>query len=148
MNAGLSLHVALSLRHDAIEAYRLAHAYRDEEFQKYADRLASRASLYGDSATVAEVIKDLRSIATQKARREDEATPDFFQAGRTYTRQCHGDTAEFLVECIGAEPEFGDRQAFGWYRRQPRTSWHPYSQNEAEFTVNGWTLVAEAGGVQ
>jgi hypothetical protein len=66
MNAALALHVQLSLRLDAIEAYRLAHAYRDEELQKFADRLASRASLYGDSRTVGEVIRDLRQIAGAK----------------------------------------------------------------------------------
>lgn len=70
------------------------------------------------------------------------ATP-FFQPGRTYTRRNHGETAEFQVQYIGTDPEFGDRQAFGWYRKRPRTSWHPYSQNEVEYTAAGWT---EAGG--
>ena len=77
--------------------------------------------------------------------RDADAAPDFFLPGRTYTRQCHGDTAEFRVQYIGADPEFGDRQAFGWYRRRPRTSWHPYSQDEAEFVANGWTEVTEGG---
>ncbi|MFF7880942.1 hypothetical protein ACH40F_08315 [Streptomyces sp. NPDC020794] len=30
----MELHVALSMRHDAVEAYRLAHAYRDEVLAK------------------------------------------------------------------------------------------------------------------
>lgn len=63
MRAGLALHTQLSLRLDAVEAYRLAHAYRDEELQKFADRLSSRATLYGDTRTVNEVIRDLRQVA-------------------------------------------------------------------------------------
>jgi len=76
VNAALALHVQLSLRLDAIEAYRLAHAYRDEELQKFADRLASRATLYGDSRTVGEVIRDLRQLAGEKATAPAAATPE------------------------------------------------------------------------
>ncbi|MEV8124067.1 hypothetical protein AB0P07_08130 [Streptomyces sp. NPDC085944] len=63
----MELHVALSLRHDATEAYRLAHAYRDEELQKFADRLASRAMLYGDSRTVTAVIRDIQRLTGEKS---------------------------------------------------------------------------------
>ncbi|MEU5595720.1 hypothetical protein [Streptomyces sp. NPDC020298] len=68
----------------------------------------------------------------------------FAQPGRIYTRQCHGVRAEFDVRHVSERPD-GGWQAFGWYRRQPRTSWHPYSQDTAEFELSGWTEVAEGG---
>jgi len=80
MSAAMALHVALSMRHDATEAYRLAHAYRDEELRKFADRLASRATLYGDSRTVTEIIRDIQQLTGEKSIPageqpvEDEAT--------------------------------------------------------------------------
>ncbi|WP_225825668.1 hypothetical protein [Streptomyces naphthomycinicus] len=150
MNAALSLHTVLSLRLDASEAYRLAHAYRDEELQKYADRLASRASLYGDSATVGEVIKDLRSIATRSAG--DEVAPDFFQPGRTYAYDADGFTAPelltlFRVVADTTHPDTGKRMAFGWIRTAEDVAWSPYAEPADEWP-GGWTDVTEGGGGQ
>ncbi|MGW4043035.1 hypothetical protein [Streptomyces sp. NPDC004721] len=93
MRAALALHVALSMRLDAIEAYRLAHAYRDEELRKFADRLASRASLYGDSRTVNEVIKDLRHVAGEEPAPVDaaEAYPGELATYRQLVRALRAD---------------------------------------------------------
>lgn len=140
MNAALSLHTVLSLRLDAIDAYRLAHAYRDEELQKYADRLASRASLYGDTATVGEVIKDLRDIATRKTTAEESA-PDFFQPGHTYAREHHAATIRFLVRAIDKSPDGVCRVAFGWRIEDGDVTWSPFDLDDIE----GWTDVTEDG---
>lgn len=133
MSAAMALHVALSLRLDAIEAYRLAHAYRDEELQKVADRLASRATLYGDSRTVNEVIRDLRQIAGAKGS-PATATPDFFQAGHTYTRYHHGSRVEFHVRHVSAAPGSSHRVAFGW-RLDADGDWEPFDSDD----LTGWT---------
>ncbi|MPY47069.1 hypothetical protein [Streptomyces acidicola] len=61
----------------------------------------------------------------------------FFQPERTYTRQVGGQIGEFLVDHITRNPNDGGLHAFGWYRRLPHASWHPYSQNQAEF--GAWT---------
>jgi hypothetical protein len=67
---------------------------------------------------------------------------DFFQPGHTYTRQVHADTAQFRVESVATHPD-GHPVAFGWYRREPRTSWHSYSS--ADF-FDGWTDVTRKDG--
>ncbi|MDX2841450.1 hypothetical protein PV377_21160 [Streptomyces ipomoeae] len=77
----------------------------------------------------------------QDSQPEQHTEPaSFFQKGRTYTRQCHGDLAEFDVRHIEPRPD-GSHVAFGFYRRQPRTAWHPYSSDDFH---DGWTD-AEAG---
>lgn len=64
-------------------------------------------------------------------------TPELLQPGHTYTRQVAGHTAEFQVRSLDLNPSNGDLVAFGWYRRLPRTTWHPYSQAETAF--DAWT---------
>lgn len=128
-------------------------AERDAEIMRWLGKKARECRAAGgrDNDLRASTIEVLASKISRGAVRPDNTllptgvAPLFFEPGRTYTRQCHGDTAEFRVQCIGADPEFGDRQAFGWYRRRPRTSWHPYSQDEAEFMANGWAEVTEGG---
>lgn len=78
--AWLEIHTVLSMRVDAREAYRLMHAYRDEELLKFADRLARRATLYGASQTVGEVIRDIQQLtstdsATSPATTSTAAAP-------------------------------------------------------------------------
>ncbi|MFE9921614.1 hypothetical protein ACFYQA_08525 [Streptomyces sp. NPDC005774] len=61
MSAAMELHVALSLRLDAIEAYRLAHAYRDEVLAKAA---ADTVEAYpGELAMLHGLIATLRAVA-------------------------------------------------------------------------------------
>lgn len=69
-----------------------------------------------------------------------EHPADFFQPGRTYSIRIHDVTAEFRVEHIATHPD-GHPVAFGWYRREPRTSWHPYTSSDF---LAGWTDSGEA----
>ena len=85
-------------------------------------------------------LADNPDLAELAASQQAEPVPGLFRAGLTYTRQCHGDTAEFDVRRIEPNPD-GGRTAFGFYRRQPRTAWHPYSQDQ-NGCADGWT---EAG---
>ncbi|MEU1596175.1 hypothetical protein ABZ468_25785 [Streptomyces sp. NPDC005708] len=74
---------------------------------------------------------------------EGESTPDFFQRGRTYTRQYHGDVNEFRVDHIATAPDSDHRRAYGWYRRDAGARWHGYFADESEF--DGWTEATEDG---
>jgi hypothetical protein len=93
----------------------------------------------GDQAAE-KFLADNPDLAELAGGQQTEPVPGFFRAGLTYTRQCHGDTAEFDVRRIEPNPD-GGRTAFGFYRRQPRTAWHPYSQDQ-DGCADGWT---EAG---
>lgn len=58
MNAAMELHVALSLRLDATEAYRLAHAYRDEVLAE-----AGTPEAYdGELAMYRQLVRTLRVV--------------------------------------------------------------------------------------
>lgn len=118
MSAAMELHVALSLRLDAIEAYRLAHAYRDEVRREDAALIENAACDADWSATPA-YCQGLRAgaelllaKAMEKATAEaTTATPDFFQPGHGYT---HRDGSDFLCVAVTVHPQTGERLAMGW----------------------------------
>jgi hypothetical protein len=118
--------------------------HRAEVLREFADRLARRATLYGDSRTVHEVMRDLAQLADEagKGTREGESTQpaDFFQAGRTYTRQHHGNRIEFLVEHVATTPSGSHRVAFGW---RNAFGW-PEEPSDSD-DLDGWTETTEAG---
>jgi hypothetical protein len=74
-----------------------------------------------------------------------EPAPKFFQPGRIYTRDVHGHTAEFQVRYIDTHPDGSHQRAFGWYRRQPRTGWHAYSQDNTDWQTGAWADTSQGG---
>jgi hypothetical protein len=120
----------LSLRLDASEAYRLAHAYRDE--------VLAEADLLPQADVVAWLVKKARegfpgadvlaSKVERGAIRPDNLRtlpPDFFEPGHTYEWGPY----TFLVEAVAANPETGVRTAIGWWRTGEGLPWlvHEYS---------------------
>jgi hypothetical protein len=118
--------------------------HRAEVLREFADRLARRATLYGDSRTVHEVMRDLDRLATDAGKGtassgESTQPADFFQPGRTYTYGGNGFTAPelittFRVDSVTTHPETGHRYAFGW-ARQGFEKWIPYSEPEGDFAA-------------
>lgn len=90
---------------------------------------------YPSGAQVLECAGGCEEKATAPAA---TATP-FFQPGHTYTRDHHGETAEFDVRSLDTHPDHGGPVAFGWYRKRPRTAWHPYSSDDF---FDGWREAA------
>lgn len=120
---------------------------RASVLREITDRLARRATLYGDSRTVNEVMRDLDRLATEAdagtgtaPSGETTQAADFFQPGHTYTRQHHGDRIEFYVEHIASAPSGRLRIAFGW-RTGPDGAEEPSDSDD----LDGWTDVTEAG---
>jgi hypothetical protein len=70
----------------------------------------------------------------------EHAPTGFFRPGRTYTRQHHGSTVEFLVEYVSTPPGADHLIAFGW-RRDADEGWVPSDSDDVEC----WTEVAEGG---
>lgn len=154
----MELHVALSMRLDAVEAYRLAHAYRDEVLAKNGDAVErdclAMAVLFArqwSGGTPFELHKGIDEIlATMPATGEKAtapaatATPDFFQPDHTYRR----DEWEFRCHGTGPHPITGERHAFGWKvlgaDDEDIYTLHPASL-DAEAWDRGWTDVTEAG---
>jgi hypothetical protein len=61
--AWLELHTVLSLRVDAREAYRLMHAYRDEELRKRSERTTGTAEAYpGELDMFRQLVRTLRVV--------------------------------------------------------------------------------------
>jgi hypothetical protein len=89
----------------------------------------------------------LREAATEKVTPTGEATPDFFQPGRSYTYEASGFTAPELIvyfrpEHITRHPERGHLRAIGWSRTgEPGAKWHGDFYDE----FDGWAAVAEGG---
>lgn len=74
MSAWLEIHTALSLRVDATEAYRLMHAYRDEELRKHAEQSVDTAEAYdGELAMLRSLVRTLRVVARPDADEVDVA---------------------------------------------------------------------------
>lgn len=69
------------------------------------------------------------------------ATPDFFQVGRAYTREHHGEPVTFKVEAISTSPDGRQTVAHGW-RTDRYSGWDPFDSDD----LTGWTDVTEAGG--
>jgi hypothetical protein len=86
--------------------------------------------------------QDAYAKAGEEATAAAPAAP-FFRPGRIYTREVRGDRAEFQVRHIGTHPDGTHQRAFGWYRRQPRTDWHAYSQDNADYPA--WTDTTAGG---
>lgn len=75
MSAAMELHVALSLRLDATEAYRLAHAYRDEVRREDADRLLAERR-HHDGSIFCDGLKHAADLLTEWADNGTAPAPD------------------------------------------------------------------------
>lgn len=104
------------------------------------NRLASRATLYGDSRTVNEVMRDLLQLAEQAGKdtrggtqppagESTEADASFFQPGHSYT---HRDGTDFRTVTITTHPNTGEPRALGWI---VRNGWH----EPAALDPDDWT---------
>ncbi|MCX4703927.1 hypothetical protein [Streptomyces sp. NBC_01373] len=162
MSAAMELHVALSLRLDAREAYRLAHAYRDEVLAE-ADVLPKahvvawlvkkareeRAGSTREDRVRADVIGVLASKVERGAIRPDNLRmlpADFFEPGHTYTESDGSTDWKFRCDAITTHPENGERTALGWRHFQGK--WEPCAYFEDDFDVHqyvGHTDVTETG---
>ncbi|MCZ4509902.1 hypothetical protein O3Q52_17205 [Streptomyces sp. ActVer] len=66
---------------------------------------------------------------------------DFFQPGRTYTREHHGRTIEFLVRSVDTPPDSTWQVAFG-FRRDEDGDWEPTDSDD----LTGWTDTTNTTG--
>jgi hypothetical protein len=148
MSAAMELHVALSLRLDATEAYRLAHAYRDEVLAKDAaerDRLAAAVDYalgWSDSAT--QQLRDGMEEILAAAPSEAQPAPDFYQVGHTYTDPNADYDWKFRVDAITTHPENGERTALGW--RHFRGEWAEMAYGEDSFEIHLIAGMTDGGG--
>lgn len=124
---------------DTIEAALLPKAHVvDWLVKKAREYRAAGETVQADTAAT------LASKVARGAVRPDNLLmlpANFFEPGRTYARRVTAGLAEFRVARIATHPD-GYSVAFGWYRRRPRTSWHPYSCDDY---FSGWAEVTEDG---
>ncbi|KAB2975989.1 hypothetical protein F8R89_30750 [Streptomyces sp. SS1-1] len=145
MSARMELHVALSLRLDAKEAYRLAHNYRDEVLAE-ADLLpkADVVAWLTKKAREGTPVEVLASKVERGAVRPDNLRmlpADFFEPGHTYTRQHHASTIRFLVQHVDWSPCGTYKVAFGWRVEDGDVTWSPTDSDD----FGGWVDVTQGG---
>jgi hypothetical protein len=104
--------------------------------------------LHLTGGTVTEV-RAQRPADEEKATPTGEATPDFFQPGRTYAYEASGFTAPelvtvFRVASTTTHPATGAAYAFGWIRKGETTTWTPYAE-PADDWPHAWTEITEGG---
>ena len=80
------------------------------------------------------------AAAREKSSHQAEATPDFFQPGRTY--EYAGLHILFRCDAVGIHPVTGDPSAVGWIR-YTGGGWSPGDYSPAEY-ADGWADVTEA----
>jgi hypothetical protein len=154
MSAAMELHVALSLRLDAIEAYRLAHAYRDEvRAAAAADVHRAELPTFPAGETPENVAKVVRAVdvrlaqhgaqapyGVEKGTAPATATPNFFQPDHTYQRR------RWLFQCLAVAPNpfNGETRAVGFLYRpgEPATA---TGLDPDDWEHGGWTDVTEGG---
>lgn len=108
-------------------------AWRPEFFERWA--VAERDRYEGG---VDDAAAELRRLADETPAAA-EAQPAFFQPGRTYIRDHHGDTIRFLVRHVSEAPDGSYRVAFGW-RLDGDGDWEPTDSDD----ITGWTDAAGA----
>jgi hypothetical protein len=128
-------------------AERMLDAHRAEVRREDAARLLdhrrphiSRAIFCDGIAHAAELLEQWADEREEEATATAAATPAFFQVGRTYSREHHGEPVAFHVDAISTSPDGRQTVAHGW-RTDPYSDWGPFDSDD--FT--GWTDVTEAG---
>jgi hypothetical protein len=82
----------------------------------------------------------LRRMAGEKSSREADATPDFFQPGRTYQRR----RWEFQCLAVAPAPHDGQVRAVGYLGRPNETA-TVHGMTRENWEHDGWTDVTEGG---
>ena len=160
MNARARVHALLPILDSPADAetretemdHRL-DAYRTEVLNEAAGILRARAAQYPTRRIFAAGLRHgalalaKAAMGRGKSSREADATPDFFQPGRTYTEP--GDVTDWRFRCdsITTHPDDGERTALGW--RYFRGEWEPYAYGEDDFEIHQIADVigsAEDGG--
>lgn len=146
MSARMELHVALSLRLDAIEAYRLANNYRAEVLQEAKRDVVAWLVKKAREGTPIERLADKVDrgairifLETGKPDSRTAAAPDFFQPGHTYTDNCG---RVFRCIALTTDPMTGEIRAFGWYATQPGGWPSAEALDPDDYTHMGWTDTA------
>jgi hypothetical protein len=131
MSAAMELHVALSLRLDAKEAYRLAHAYRDEvlaaDGQAYDGELAMLRGLVETLRVVAQWgdLAEVRKLLDEHARDEAAAIREKSSpAGADATPGPTGRVAQLLDAIRTGRGRWTTTRAVGFYRENVRALGH------------------------
>ncbi|MEU7400733.1 hypothetical protein [Streptomyces sp. NPDC044948] len=108
---------------------------RDEAFLEAADEIdvADDCGCGGcDSCATQAAAARLREKAREKSSREADATPDFYQSGRTYRHSAWS----FRCDALTTDPDTGERVALGWFRfREQR--WRPFTAGTGHWR-DGW----------
>ena len=84
---------------------------------------------------------DRGAVRANNLRTLPATDADFFQPGRTYTREHHGRTIEFLVRSVDTPPDSTWQVAFG-FRRDEDGDWEPTDSDD----LTGWTDATETEG--
>lgn len=99
-----------------------------------------------DEDVLAETYELVEEEATAAAA---TATPDFFQAGHTYTEdapfRAPEDRPNFQCIAVAIHPTTGGRRAFGFDQPGAGGPWSSASMRDEEW-ADGWVDVTEAGG--
>lgn len=145
MSAAMELHVALSMRLDATEAYRLAHNYRAEVLDEAAGMLRTRAAQYPNRRIFAAGLRHGALALAKAAMGQGKSSPNeadatFFQPGHTYSS---GRTT-FRCEHLSAHPTYGERRAIGWVQQDGHFD-EVRGLDPDDWALGGWTDVTEGG---
>ncbi|MGW4670139.1 hypothetical protein [Streptomyces sp. NPDC004324] len=98
-----------------------------------------------DSCVPNKLAAGLRTMAGEKASAPaPTATPDFFQAGRTYARENPTSTIRFLVKYVDDSPEgIPCKAAFGWKTEDGDVCSSPFDCDD----FYGWVEVTKDGAL-
>lgn len=148
MTAAMALHVALSMRLDAIEAYRLAHAYRDEVTRRNAALIEDRAcdADFTASRDYCAGLREGAELLNRAATGETTSPADFFQPGRTYTKdapfRAPEDRPNFQCIAVAIHPTTGSRRALGFEQAGAGGPWKSASFRDEEW-ADGWADITD-----
>ena len=133
---------------DAMDAHRdkaateALHAAADE-----IDRQVPDDERYVVKKTVVNILRRrANTVGEEATAAAATATPDFFQAGRTYTQnapfRAPEDRPNFQCTAVAVHPTTGDRRAFGFDQPGVGAPWSSASMRDEEW-ADGWVDVIE-----
>lgn len=128
-----------------LDEYLDAHrAERDAEILRWLSKKAReyRATGRKTDRERADLITALASKISRGAVRPNNTLlpagvePTFFEPGRTYQREHHGQPITFIVRAVSTSPDGRCTVAHGW-RTDPYSGWEPFDSDD----LTGWTDV-------